>query len=202
MHVICVDARLAIGDRQSAIRSPSAESARLQLNCSGLDADERTAMKVRDIMTRDVAACVLDANLAEAATTMYRRNCGCLPVVSPDGHIAGLLTDRDIAIAVALRGRAADHIPVREVMTSFVYSCSPDDDIDDALSIMRIQKVRRLPVVDADGHILGLLSIDDVVLHASEADAGAAAGHVIEALQGICTHGTLTIRHVGALVRR
>jgi CBS domain-containing protein len=139
-------------------------------------------------MTADVAACRPDSNLAEVVTTMWHRDCGSLPVVGPDGHVAGMITDRDIAIAVATKGRTADRIEVREVMTGYVFGCAPEDSIQKALDTMRVRKVRRLPVVDDQGHLKGIVSFNDIVLHTSgKREAAASPVDVLEAMQGICT---------------
>jgi CBS domain-containing protein len=144
-------------------------------------------MKVREVMTTDVVACRRNANLAEVATTMWRRHCGCVPVVSAAGYVEGMLTDRDIAIAVATKGRTADRIEASEAMSGRVYTCSPDDSIQEVLEIMRTRKVRRLPVVDELGHLKGILSIDDLALHAAPTqEAGVPADDVVATLQGIC----------------
>jgi len=144
-------------------------------------------MKVKEIMTTDVVACRRNTNLAEVATTMSNRACGCVPVVSAAGYVEGMLTDRDIAIAVATKGRTADRIEASEVMSGRVYVCSPNDTVQDALQIMRTRKVRRLPVVDELGHLKGILSIDDLARHAMPIQETAlAADDVVGTLQAIC----------------
>jgi CBS domain-containing protein len=143
-------------------------------------------MKVKEIMTTDVVACRRHANLAEVVMTMRRRACGCVPVVSAAGYVEGMLTDRDIAIAVGTKGRTADRIEASEAMSNRVYACSPNDTIQDVLQIMRTRKVRRLPVVDELGHLRGLVSLDDLAQHAGRAHgAGLASDDVLATLQGI-----------------
>jgi CBS domain-containing protein len=143
-------------------------------------------MKIKDVMTTDVAACHRNANLAEVAVTMWHRGCGCVPVVNEDGRLEGMITDRDIAIAVGLKGRAADRIAVAEIMNAPVYACGPDDKMKDVLQTMRTRKVRRVPVVDADGHLKGILSVDDIVLNASaKRRAEPSARELVAALQAI-----------------
>src|SRR3990172_6727699 len=110
-------------------------------------------MKVREIMTTDVASCHPDTTLAESAAAMWDRDCGTLPVVTSEGRVTGMITDRDICIAVATKGRTADRIAVREVSAGHVCSCLPNDEIDQALETMKTHKVRRLPVVDEQGHL-------------------------------------------------
>ena len=141
-------------------------------------------MKVRDLMTRDVKACRPESNLAEVVRDMWEGDCGALPVVSDDGRVAGIITDRDICIALATRGRSADRIAVHEVARDHVYTCLPDDDASAALQTMKLHKIRRLPVVDADGHLRGMLSLNDIVTHAG----AATPTDVVSTLASICEH--------------
>jgi CBS domain-containing protein len=99
---------------------------------------------------------------------MWEKDCGVLPVLDVSGKIVGMITDRDICIAVASRNRLASEIPVSDVMSSHVYSCRPDDDIEDALKIMEEGNVLRLPVISDDGELQGVLTIYSVVLHAGK----------------------------------
>ncbi len=126
-------------------------------------------MKVQDVMTRDVQTCRPETNLAPVAMTMYHFDCGTIPVVDDEGRVVGMITDRDICIALATKHQNAWDVQVRDVISWKVYACSPDDDITTALRVMRQERVRRLPVIDSGGRLQGLLSINDVVLHVKEA---------------------------------
>ena len=141
-------------------------------------------MKVRELMTSDVRTCRPETNLAEAVRDMWDGDCGALPVVNEEGRVTGMITDRDICIALATRGRAADRVAVRELAQGFAYTCLLDDDAAAALHTMRTHKVRRLPVVDADGHRRGILSLNDVVTHAGSAPPS----EIVNTLAGICEH--------------
>ena len=125
-------------------------------------------MKVQEIMTSGVRSCRPEDALAAAATIMWDYDCGCVPVVNGEGRVAGMITDRDICMAVATRQRTASEITVGEVISGAVHACAPDDDVKDALAVMRRQRLRRLPVLDDDGNLTGILSINDVVLHAEK----------------------------------
>jgi CBS domain-containing protein len=124
--------------------------------------------KVHDVMTRNVRSCGLDTNLAEAVELMLENDCGVLPVVDNKGTVSGIITDRDISIAVATRGKLASDITVKEVTPGTVYICAATDDVGKALERMRHVKVHRLPVVNNDGKLIGILSLNDIVLHARE----------------------------------
>lgn len=125
-------------------------------------------MKVKEIMTPDAKACTETANLAKAAELMSQNNCGVLPVVTSTGKVVGLITDRDICVAGAKNNKPLASMAVEEVISGDVYACRAEDDIQLALRTMRDNKVRRLPVLDKEGQLKGILSMDDVVLHAEE----------------------------------
>jgi CBS domain-containing protein len=99
-----------------------------------------------------------------AARLMGEANCGTLPVIDSRGRLVGIITDRDICLAVSRSNRNAINIAVREVMTRKVFSVLLDDDVHGALATMKDARVRRLPVRDDSGRLKGILSIDDVVV--------------------------------------
>lgn len=125
-------------------------------------------MKVQDVMSSEVKTCHPDNSLAQAATVMFEFDCGVLPVVASDNRVIGMITDRDIAIAVATRGRLASEISVSEVISGKVISATLNEDVHTALRTMRHEKVRRLPVINYDGMLQGILSLNDVILRAEE----------------------------------
>jgi CBS domain-containing protein len=129
-------------------------------------------MKVQDVMTSNVKACRPELNLAAAAGVMWDNNCGTLPVVDGVGKVLGMITDRDIAIAVATRGRLASEITVGEVVSGKVAACAVDEDIKSALKKMGQERVRRIPVINREGILQGILSLDDAAIHAQEGKRG------------------------------
>lgn len=147
-------------------------------------------MKVREIMTSDVKACRPETNLAEAVKLMWERDCGALPVVKSDGKVSGMITDRDICVAIATRGQTADRIAVRDVTSGKAATCTPDDDAIVALQTMKLQRVRRLPVVDAGGRLNGILSLSDVVTRAG----AALSTEIVSTMASICEHRRHTAR--------
>ncbi len=144
-------------------------------------------MKVKDIMTRQVATCRPEYNLAEVAADMWENRCGALPVLGASGAVCGMITDRDIAIAVGTRNRPASQIRVTDVSLPRVFTCAAEDDVLSALATMATQNVRRLPVVAADGQVAGILSIDDVLMHSQKApdEWGVSYDQVIDAAKRI-----------------
>ena len=147
-------------------------------------------MKVQNIMTSDVEACGPESDLAAAAAIMWRRDCGSVPVVDAERRIVGMITDRDICMAVSTRNRLATDLRVSEVMSGKVYACAPDDNIRDAMETMQSSQLRRLPVVDADGILLGILSINDVVLHSRRGKGKKHVSHhdAMETIKALSEH--------------
>jgi CBS domain-containing protein len=125
-------------------------------------------MKVENLMTKSVRTCRPDESLNDAARIMWECDCGAVPVVSSDGagRLVGVITDRDIGMAAYTQGRTLREIPVREVMARELQCCRPSDTVAEAEQVMRRAQVRRLPVVDDSGHVIGLLSLADLAREA------------------------------------
>lgn len=119
-------------------------------------------MKVRSIMTGDVVSCRPEDSLEFAARLLWERDCGALPVVDVLGNARAMITDRDICMAAYITGRPLSELRVAESMSAHLASCGPDDDLSSAARTMIAHAVRRLPVVDPEGHLCGLLSLNDV----------------------------------------
>jgi len=154
-------------------------------------------MKVREVMTRQVEACPPDADLGSAALVMWRKDCGFVPVVDgPGRRVIGTVTDRDICMGLATSGRTPADRTVREVMSTAAWTVSPDVDVDDALEIMEDHRVRRLPVVDGNGALEGIVSLNDLVLSTEEPRVGdgesdsVPSDRLVRALRAICEHRT------------
>jgi CBS domain-containing protein len=104
---------------------------------------------------------------------MWNGNCGFLPVVGSDGKVFGVVTDRDICIALGTRNRLPGEIKVSEVITSQkLFYCCPDDDVHLALQAMQTGRVRRLPVITHEGALAGIVSMDDILLKAEPISVG------------------------------
>jgi CBS domain-containing protein len=124
-------------------------------------------MKVQDVMVKDVRFCNPDTNLAAVSQIFWEQGCGALPVVE-NGRAIGMITDRDVSIALGTRNSKPSDTLVRDVTLPKVFFCLLQDDIHTALNIMRAQQVRRLPVLDHEGALSGILSLDDLVLFAGD----------------------------------
>lgn len=150
-------------------------------------------MKVDEVMTRDVQSCKPDTNLAAAAMRMWDGDFGTLPVVDDAGKVLGMITDRDICIAAATRHKDPASLMAGEVVTGQLHSCNAGTDVRDALETFRRARVRRLPVVDDQGILQGILSMNDIVLHATESEKkgkGLSYTDVVNTFKAICLpHG-------------
>ena len=118
-------------------------------------------MRVSEAMTRDVRIARPDQSIREAATVMAEIDAGALPVGEQD-RLIGVITDRDIAVRAVAQGKAPTTM-VRDVMSQEVLYCFDDQDLDDVAKNMGNVKVRRLPVVNRDKRLVGILSLGDLV---------------------------------------
>jgi len=129
-------------------------------------------MKVRDVMMGTPYCISLQANLGMATELMWKGNCGFLPVVDAENRVCGVVTDRDICMALGTRNRLAGDVRVEEVVQPKVHACNPEDDVHIALQTMRDGHVRRLPVLEVSGKLAGVVSMDDILLHAESSSFG------------------------------
>ena len=121
-------------------------------------------MKARTLMSRPAHTCRLDTTLDEASRSMAETAYGALVVLDDADRLAGIVTDRDLAMAIGSAESDPSRLLVAGTMTANVRTCLPDDNLAVALERMSDEKVRRLPVVDAEGTVEGMLSIDDIIL--------------------------------------
>jgi CBS domain-containing protein len=145
-------------------------------------------MQVKELMTKDVSFCNPGTNAAAAAEIMWTRDCGVLPVLEDSGQVVGVVTDRDLFIALGTQNYSASELPVGSIMHREPAMCAPDDDVRKALKTMAQQQVHRLPVVDESGELKGILSMSDVVLQAKSETNGVFKDDVIRTLMAICEH--------------
>lgn len=150
-------------------------------------------MKVSELMTKQAASCELDTSLAAAVKHMMVYGCGFLPVIGEGGNVIAVITDRDISIALGTSDGKATQMFVRDVVLPpkarfpKLFTCTPDDDMHSALETMQMARVRRLPVVNVEGELLGVLSLDDLVLKACQhaGKHGLSCADVIRTYQAI-----------------
>jgi CBS domain-containing protein len=146
-------------------------------------------MNISEIMTRAVRTCRLDDSVNVAAQLMWDNDCGAIPVVDDAGKVVAVITDRDICMAAYTQGRPLDEIPVQSAASRSVATVRADDSLHRAEQVMSAAHVRRVPVVDADGRPVGILSITDLARQAP-VFAGGVASHLVGTMVGICRKET------------
>jgi len=126
-------------------------------------------MKIEDVMVKDVATCFPEDSVQDAATLMASYDTGTLVVLESGEvpRVVGIVTDRDICMAVARQEVAPGDLSIRRVMSSPAHCCRPDDALWELLTLAETYHVRRFPVVDADRQLLGIVSLDDAAREAA-----------------------------------
>jgi CBS domain-containing protein len=128
-------------------------------------------MYVHELMTPAPAVCTTSDSLSRAAQIMWDRDCGVVPVLDAAGHLAGIVTDRDLCMAAYTQGVALHQLNVESVMSKVLTTIGAEDRLEDALETLAEAEVRRLPVVDEEGRLVGILSLADVVRAAQRTSA-------------------------------
>ena len=152
-------------------------------------------MSVQDLMTRSVQSCRPDDTLDRAAQLMWENDCGSIPVCAEDGmrRTVGVITDRDICMGAHIQGRALHEIKISDVIKNQkLRVCRTTDSAQQAEATMRQNRIRRLPVVDAQGSLVGMLSLADLAREAGRGTKSGSAAQVTDrevtsALVAICT---------------
>ena len=148
-------------------------------------------MKVRELMAKTAVSCHADITLAAAGALMWQHDFGALPIVDDAGKVIGMITDRDICIAVSTRDVPSSQIMAGEVVTRPPVVCGPEDAVRNVLRLMGKERIRRIPVVDQTGVLIGIVSLNDIVLHAEKSDSPKHAisyDDVVRTFQDISTH--------------
>ncbi len=121
-------------------------------------------MNVEDIMTRQVKTCWSNESLNRAAQLMWENDCGCIPVVD-EGKPIAVVTDRDICMAAYTQGKPLADICVSSAASRGVVTVRQTDGLDVVEAVMRAHRIRRVPVVDLDGNLTGIVSMNDIARH-------------------------------------
>ncbi len=127
-------------------------------------------MRVTEIMTRSIQSCRPSDSLERAALLMWNYDCGCIPVCAGDdgaGQTVGVVTDRDICMSALFEGKPLRELSVGDAMAREVLSCRPQDSLAQAEQAMREARIRRLPVTDDQGTLIGMLSLADIAREAA-----------------------------------
>lgn len=127
--------------------------------------------RIRELMTENPKTVSSDATVLEAARVMRDGDVGLVPVVDGD-RLVGTVTDRDIAIRVVAEERDPNTTTVRETASTDLVTIDPEQDLDEALRLMAQHQVRRLPVVEEDGRLVGIVAQADVARHGEDRETG------------------------------
>jgi len=146
-------------------------------------------MKVDDIMTRDVRSCSPDESLGSAAQIMWEMDCGAVPVVDAERRVIGMITDRDICMASHLQGVILSDASVASAMARDIKCCGPHDSPATVQALMQQYKIRRVPVIDAQRRLIGIVTLADLayIMGSSQTLGGdgmtwSAIGHTLAAV--------------------
>ena len=151
-------------------------------------------MRVSEVMITNVRSCTPQTDLETVAMEMWNGDCGSIPVMNDSGMPIGMITDRDIAMAGALQHKALRDITTSEVINGRdVQCCNSEDAIDAALQAIAAGHVRRLPVIDDNGCLQGILSVDDVVAYSERGKRGEGKPDLsfddaMTTLKAVCKH--------------
>jgi CBS-domain-containing membrane protein len=159
-------------------------------------------VKVEQLMTRNVETCRSSDRMDRAAQIMWERDCGVVPVMAEGNgtaRVIGMVTDRDICMAAYTQGRKLQDMPVASAMSRQVLSCRPTDSLAVALKVMKTNRVHRLPVVDQNEHVVGMLSLADIAREAQH-EHGSMSAQLTDAAVAEAIEAISTSRSTGALV--
>ncbi len=149
-------------------------------------------MRIQDVMTREVSCCRPGDSLSEAARCMWECDCGATPIIDEERRVVGILTDRDICMAAYTRGAPLHAIEIASVMSTDLCACRPGDALEDVETQMRRHRVRRIPVVDEQDRLVGIVSLNDLALEFQKEQGqrrkSIKAREVAETLAAICEH--------------
>jgi CBS domain-containing protein len=143
---------------------------------------------IGQLMQTEVHRVSGDASANDAARLMWEMDIGSVPVVDERDRLIGIVTDRDVAMAAYLRGMNLWNIPVASLMAREVVTAHADDSIHDVAALMSRRQVRRVPIVDYGGVLIGIVSLNDLALEATEAEAdgGITESDVADLLRAVC----------------
>jgi CBS domain-containing protein len=145
------------------------------------------AMKIEQLMTREVKTCRPNDSLESAARVMWDFDIGAVPIVDGDGQIIGMLTDRDALMAGFTQGRPLRDLQCHAAMSKHVMTCRPEDSDADVARVMAKNKIRRVPVVDDANRPIGMVSLNDLAI-AMTRRKGVQPNDVAQTLAAICEH--------------
>ena len=150
-------------------------------------------MKIEQVMSKNVASCFPEDSIQDAARLMDAEGTGSLVVLDsgPARHVVGMISDRDVCLAYARSDAGQAEPTVRSVMSSPVHCCRPDDALWELLAMADTHRVRRFPVIDGGGQLLGVVSLNDAAREVARHHSGipTLSAHEVCRAIAICTRG-------------
>jgi CBS domain-containing protein len=125
-------------------------------------------MKAQDLMTRYIKMCSIECTIRDTVQIMKDLNCGAVPIVNKNHEVQGIITDRDIAINTILNNKNPDQTKVSELMSKPVITVNVDDNLETVANKMKQNKIRRIPVVDNNNKLVGIISLGDLATNLEE----------------------------------
>jgi CBS domain-containing protein len=158
-------------------------------------------MHIKDIMSHPPVSAPVNSTVDEIARLMWEFDCGIVPIVEDDGRPAGVITDRDICMAAYTQGKPLSQIGVASAMAKQIVACHEADTIETAERLMRASEVRRLPVLDEENRLVGLVSMNDLARLAAHAKRSGVDRELVRTLAAVCrpramSSGALTANNV------
>lgn len=143
-------------------------------------------MRIKELMSHPAMTCPVTATLNHVARLMWESDCGMVPVVNDEGQLAGVVTDRDICMAAYTQGKPLNAIPVTTAMARQAIASHANDDIESAEALMADNQIRRLPVLDDNGRIEGVISMNDLTRAVAHAKKGTTDRELVQTMAAIC----------------
>ena len=143
-------------------------------------------MQIKEIMTHPAVSCPVSATADDAARLMWEFDCGIVLVVDDDGQLAGVITDRDICMAAYTQGVGLAAIPVTSAMARQVVAAHLDDTVESVESLMQTSQIRRVPVLDLDNRLAGIVAINDIARLAARAHRNGVDRGLLKTMAAVC----------------
>ena len=121
-------------------------------------------MKCKDVMSKNIKWATSDCTIQDAVEIMQEQNCGVVPVVDENQRIQGIVTDRDIVLFTVLQHKNPETTKLGEFMTKDVITCLDEEDLNDLITRMREYQIRRIPIVDQENKLIGMVSLGDIAV--------------------------------------
>ncbi len=143
-------------------------------------------MRLKEVMNQPVVTCPESGTLDQAARLMWEFDCGVVPIVDDGGRVTGVVTDRDICIAAYTQGRPLATIPVTTAMARAVVVGRADQTVEQGEALMREHQIRRLPVLDNDGTLVGIVSMNDLAREAARTPRTGTEREFVRTIAAVC----------------